>query len=52
MLTVVPSRCDMFKTLFGYVPSLENIMPFDSKSVVMCLRRKRAEHTKKHYFDE
>jgi hypothetical protein len=35
----------MFWTLFGYMPSLENIVPFDSKHVAMCLRRKRAEVT-------
>jgi hypothetical protein len=46
MLTVVPSRCDMFRTLFGYIQSLENIMPFSSKRVAMCFRRKRAEVTK------
>jgi hypothetical protein len=39
MLTVVPSRCDVFRTLFEYIPSLENVMPFGSKSVAMCLRR-------------
>jgi hypothetical protein len=33
----------MFRTLFGYTPSLGNIMLFGSKRVAMCLRRKRAE---------
>jgi hypothetical protein len=35
----------MFRTLFGYIPSLENIVPFGSKRVVVRLRRKRAEVT-------
>jgi hypothetical protein len=35
----------MFWTLFGYMPSLENIVSLDSKHVAMCLRRKRAEVT-------
>jgi hypothetical protein len=35
----------MFRTLFGYITSLENIVPFGSKRVAMCLRRKRAEVT-------
>jgi hypothetical protein len=34
-----------FRTLFGYVPSLQNTVPFGSKRVAMCLRRKRAEVT-------
>jgi hypothetical protein len=40
-----PSRCDAFRTLFGYMPSPENTMSFDSKHVAMCFRRKRAEVT-------
>jgi hypothetical protein len=32
-----------FRTLSGYIPSLQNTVPFDSKRVAMCLRRKRAE---------
>jgi hypothetical protein len=33
------------RTLSGYIPSLQNTVPFDSKRVAMCLRRKRAEVT-------
>jgi hypothetical protein len=32
-------------TLSGYTPGLQNTVPFDSKRVAMCLRRKRAEVT-------
>jgi hypothetical protein len=35
----------VFRTLFGYIPSLEDIVPFGSKRVEVCLRRKRAEVT-------
>jgi hypothetical protein len=35
----------MFVTLFGHIVSLENIVPFRSKRVAICLRRKRAEGT-------
>jgi hypothetical protein len=35
----------MIRTLCGYILSLDNIVPFDSKRVAMCLRRKRAEIT-------
>jgi hypothetical protein len=33
------------RTLFGYMSSLEKIVPFSSKRVAMCLHRKRAEVT-------
>jgi hypothetical protein len=33
------------KTLSGYIPSLQNTVPFDSKRVAVCLRRKRVEVT-------
>jgi hypothetical protein len=32
-----------FRTLSGYIPSLLNTVPCDSKRVAMCLHRKRAE---------
>jgi hypothetical protein len=35
----------VFKTPFGYIPSLENIVLFGSKRVTMCLHKKRAEVT-------
>jgi hypothetical protein len=35
----------MFVTLFGHIVSLENIVPFRSKRVATCLRRKRVEVT-------
>jgi hypothetical protein len=33
------------RTLSGHIPSLQNTVPFDSKRVDMCLRKKRAEVT-------
>jgi hypothetical protein len=33
------------RTLFGHIPSLQNTVPFGSKCIAMCLRRKRAEVT-------
>jgi hypothetical protein len=35
----------MLRALFGYILSLENFVPFRSKRVAICLRRKRAEVT-------
>jgi hypothetical protein len=42
---IVSIEIRYFRTLFGYVSSLEKIVPFSSKRVAMCLRRKRAEVT-------
>jgi hypothetical protein len=33
------------RTLSGHIPSLQNTVPFDSRRVDMCLRKKRAEFT-------
>jgi hypothetical protein len=35
----------MFRTLFRHILSLENIVPFSSKRVAICVRRKGAEAT-------
>jgi hypothetical protein len=35
----------MSRGLYGYIPSLENIMPFGGKRVAICFRRKRADAT-------